>query len=142
MARTPDSPGARAQRLLPALFLGWAAGMRTFSAPAALALRDRPLNAARRAVLVAAAGELLADKLPSIPSRLERRGLTGRLLSGSISGQLAAGPAGAATGAVAALSSAFAGHAARARFPGPLAAVCEDGLAIALAALGAARPGR
>ena len=125
-----------------ALLLGLAAGLRTFSAPAALALRTRPLNAPRRLVLVVAAGELVADKLPSMPSRLARRGLTGRLLSSAISGQLVAGTAGAARGAGAALASALAGHTARRRSPGWVAAVCEDGLAIALASAGAARSAR
>jgi uncharacterized membrane protein len=125
-----------------ALLLGLAAGLRTFSAPAALALRGGSLNAPRRLVLVAAAGELVADKLPSMPSRLERRGLSGRLLSSAISGQLVAGPAGAARGASAALASAVAGHTARGRSRGWVAAICEDGLAIALASAGAARSGR
>ena len=93
-------------------------------------------------MLLAAAGELIADKLPSMPSRLGRRGLTGRLLSSAISGQLVAGRAGAANGAGAALASAVAGHTARGRAPGWIAAVCEDGVAIALAAAGAARAAR
>lgn len=125
-----------------ALLLGLAAGLRTFSAPAALALRGRPLSAPRRAVLAAAAGELVADKLPSMPSRLGRRGLNGRLLSSAISGQLVAGPEGAARGAGAALVSAVAGHTLRERSPGWVAAVCEDGLAIALASAGAVRAKR
>ncbi len=125
-----------------ALLLGLAAGLRTFSAPAALALRTRPLSAPRRAVLAAAAGELIADKLPSMPSRLGRRGLSGRLLSSAVSGQLVAGPRGAVRGALAALAGALAGHTARGRSPGWVAAVCEDGMAIALASAGAARSGR
>ncbi len=125
-----------------ALLLGLAAGLRTFSAPAALALRAPTLGAPQRIVLLGAAGELIADKLPAMPSRLGRRGLTGRLLSSAISGQLVGGPAGAANGAGAALASALAGHTARGRAPGWLAAVCEDGLAIALASAGAARAAR
>jgi uncharacterized membrane protein len=122
-----------------ALLLGLAAGLRTFSAPAALALGDRPLDAPRRLVLLVAAGELIADKLPSMPSRLSRRGRNGRLLSSAISGQLVAGPAGASCAAAAALASAVAGHTVRGRSPGWLTAVSEDGLAIALASAGAAR---
>jgi uncharacterized membrane protein len=125
-----------------ALLLGLAVGLRAFSAPAALALRARHLNAPRRAVLLGAAGELIADKLPSTPSRLSRRGLRGRLVSGAISGQLVAGRAGALTSAAAALVSAFAGHAFRTRAPGWRAAVCEDATAIALASAGAARSQR
>jgi uncharacterized membrane protein len=125
-----------------ALLLGLAAGLRTFSAPTALALRNRPLGARSRALLVVAAGELVADKLPSMPSRLASRGLGARLLSGALSGQLVAGPAGALRAASAALASAVAGHAARGRSPGWGAAVCEDAAAIALASTGAARSAR
>jgi uncharacterized membrane protein len=125
-----------------ALLLGLAAGMRTFSAPAAFALRGRPLNGPRIAVVVASVGEMIADKLPSTPSRLEPRGLIGRLISGAVAGQSGTGAAGAATGVGAALAGAFAGHAARVKFPGRTAALVEDGLAIALANIGAARSAR
>lgn len=122
-----------------AALLGFATGLRAFSAPAALALRHRPLNAPRRVVLAAAVGELVADKLPSTPSRLERRGLTGRLLSSAFAGHSVAGPAGAATGAACAVTSAVAGNRARAAVSSPLGAFAEDWLAIALATLGATR---
>jgi uncharacterized membrane protein len=134
-------PSASNRQLRSATLLGVACGLRTFSAPAALALRARPLSGPRRLVLVAALGELVADKLPSMPSRLARRGLTGRLLSSSASGGSVAGPAGAATAALAALASAVAGNRARAAIASPLAAFAEDGLAIALASIGAARRG-
>jgi uncharacterized membrane protein len=124
-----------------AVLLGLAAGLRAFSAPSALALRHRPLNGPRRALLLAAAGELVADKLPTTPSRLDRRGLSGRVLSSAISGQLVAGPTGAARSVSAALASAVAGATVRGRAPGILAALCEDGVAIALASAGAARSG-
>ncbi len=120
-----------------AALLGCAAGLRAFSAPAALVLRERPLNALRRAVLAAAVGELIADKLPSMPSRLQRRGLTGRIFSSAYAGHSVAGRAGAATGVTSALTSAVAGHRARAAVSSPLAAFAEDWLAIALATLGA-----
>ncbi len=94
---------AASRRRDAALLLGLAVGLRTFSGPAALALRTRPLDAPRRLLLLAAGGELVADKLPGIPSRLSRRGLRGRLLSSAISGRLAAGPRGAAASAAAAL---------------------------------------
>jgi uncharacterized membrane protein len=129
-------PPVSASEQRSAVLLGLAVGMRTFSAPAALTLRKRPLNAPRRVVLVAACGELLADKLPSTPSRLESRGLIGRLLSSAIAGRIVAGRRGAATGAVAALISAVAGSRARTTLASPLTAYAEDGLAIALAALG------
>jgi uncharacterized membrane protein len=125
-----------------AILLGLAAGLRTFSAPAALALRKRPLGAAGRLLLLAAAVEMIADKLPSMPSRLARRGLTGRLLSSTASGHLVAGRAGARSSAGAALASAVCGNRARGTFAGFLSAVAEDAIAIALATLGAARSRR
>lgn len=130
-------PSASNRQLRSAALLGLACGLRTFSAPAALALCERPLNAPRRAVLLAALGELVADKLPSMPSRLKRRGLTGRLLSSSATGASIAGPLGAVTAASAALASAVAGNRARSAIVSPLAAFAEDGLAIALASIGA-----
>lgn len=130
------SPGPQIRS---AALLGFATGLRAFSAPAALVLRRRPLNAPRRIVLVAAAGELIADKLPSTPSRLERRGLTARILSGAFAGLSVAGPAGAATGVASSVTSAFAGHRARAAVSSPLGAFVEDWIAIALATLGASR---
>jgi uncharacterized membrane protein len=133
---------ATRQRTDAAVLLGLAAGLRTFSAPAALALRRRPLDRPRRLLLLAAGGELIADKLPSMPSRLSTRGLAARLLSSAVSGHLVAGPAGAARGAGAALASTVAGHTARGRAPGWVAAACEDGVAIALASAGAARSAR
>jgi uncharacterized membrane protein len=132
-------PASARPHLRSAALLGLAAGLRTFSAPAALALRRRELNAPRRIVLVAAAGELLADKLPLMPSRLARRGLTGRLCSSAFAGNKVAGPAGAATAAASALTSAVAGRRARAAISSPLGAFAEDWLAIALATLGASR---
>ncbi len=125
-----------------ALLLGLASGLRTFSAPAALALRARRLNRPRRAVLLAAGGELVADKLPAMPSRLARRGLTGRLIAGALCGRRVAGPSGAAAAAAGALAAAVTGHAVRARRPGIATAMGEDALAFALASAGAARARR
>jgi uncharacterized membrane protein len=132
-------PVSARPHLRSAALLGLAAGLRTFSAPAALALRRRPLTKPARAVLAAAVGELVADKLPSMPSRLERRGLSGRVLSSAFAGHDVAGRAGAATGVACALTSAVAGSRARAAVSSPLCAFAEDWLAIALATLGAGR---
>jgi uncharacterized membrane protein len=126
-------------QLRSAALLGFAAGLRAFSAPAALALRSRPLTKPGRAVLVAAAGELVADKLPSTPSRLERRGLSGRIFSSAFAGHAVAGRTGAATSVACALTGAVAGNRARAAVSSPLAAFAEDWLAISLATLGASR---
>ena len=133
---------AQSRQTQASVLLGLATGLRAFSAPSALALRHRPLNGPRRALLLAALGELVADKLPATPSRLDRRGLTGRVLSSAISGQLVAGPSGAVRCVSAALASAGAGSTVRGRAPGIAAALCEDGVAIALATAGAATAGR
>jgi uncharacterized membrane protein len=129
-------PPVSASEQRSAVLLGLAVGLRTFSAPAALALRERPLNGPRRVLLVAACVELLADKLPSTPSRLESRGLLGRLLSSAIAGRIVAGRRGAATATAAALIGAVAGNRARNTLASPFTAYAEDGLAIALATLG------
>jgi uncharacterized membrane protein len=132
-------PHSAGSQIRSAALLGLASGLRAFSAPAALVLRRRPLTGPARAVLAAAAGELIADKLPSMPSRLQRRGLTGRVLSSAFAGHSVAGPAGAVTGVVSAVTSAVAGHRARAAISSPLGAFAEDWIAIALATLGASR---
>lgn len=133
---------AQAHRRDAAILLGLAAGLRTFSAPAALALSRRAPGGPRSALLAAAAAELIADKLPAMPSRLSRRGLLARLASSSISGGVVAGRPGALSGAGAALIGAVCGHRARGAFAGVPAALAEDGLALALASLGAARAAR
>jgi hypothetical protein len=133
-----DSPSRQTEA---AVLLGLATGLRSFSAASALALRRRPLNAPRRLLLLAAGGELIADKLPSTPSRLSRRGLTGRIVSSAICGQLVDGPAGAARGVGAAIAAAVAGYSLRSRAAGLLPALCEDAVAIGLASAGAARAG-
>ncbi len=135
-------PTSATNRRDAAILLGLATGLRTFSAPAALALHKRPLGPAQRLLLVAAAGELIADKLPAMTSRLSRRGLAGRILSSSVSGALVGGGPGAGSSAAAALASAVCGNRARASFGGRSCALAEDGAAIALAMLGAARAGR
>jgi uncharacterized membrane protein len=129
--------------LVSAFALGLVAGLRTFTAPAALFL-------ARGGILgivlgVAALGELIGDKLPQIPSRTSPPALIARIVSGAIVGFLIVGTGGglAVTGAVAgvagSLVGAFVGRAARmaaiARI-GPIpAALIEDVIAVGLAAL-------
>jgi uncharacterized membrane protein len=103
----------------------------------------------RRLLVAAAAGELVADKLPSTPSRLEPPGLVARLVMGGLAAGLFArtrqapwAPA-AALGASSAAVSAKVGHDVRARLanyaPDPAIAVVEDALALALATTGASR---
>jgi uncharacterized membrane protein len=124
------------------VLLGLATGLRSFSAPAALVLRNRRLNGLGGAVLLAAAAELIADKLPATQSRLAYRALTARLLNSALTGWRVAGPTGITAGAAAALASAVAGHRLRQEHRSPLVAVTEDAIAAALATSGARQASR
>ena len=121
-----------------ALLLGLGGGLRSFAPPVALAVHGRgPLaGPARFIAFGAAAGELIADKLPQMPSRWSPRGLSLRLGFSSGGGRLLAGPPGAAVAAAAALASAFAGSHARASVHDRrwqlAAAVAEDALSYSL----------
>jgi uncharacterized membrane protein len=98
---------------------------------------------------VAAAGELVADKLPNTPSRLTPPGIAARVVLGALAAGLfadarrASWPSAAAIGATSAVAAAKAGHDVRARLalqaPDPAVAVLEDALALGLAAAGASR---
>jgi len=152
----PETP-APAQ-LGPAAALGAATGMRSTVALAALILRRNDglpaalrHPAARVAAAIAGASELVIDKLPMTPSRLEPPGLAGRVVSASLAAAVLARsghqrpiPAMAMASA-AALAAAKVGHDARAvlarHLPDPAVAVAEDALAIGLATLGS-RPHR
>jgi len=120
--------------------LGASAGLRTFTPLCALALaRYGPASRASRAAAALAFGELVADKLPRTPSRLQPPALAGRVASGAAAGGAVAGPAGACVGGAAALAASCAGAGARAALvrasglPDPAIAVVEDALAITLA---------
>jgi uncharacterized membrane protein len=142
-------------RTLSSSFLvGSATGLRSQMGLAAVVIRtDKDglpawlrTSAAARSVTVAAGAELVADKLPGTPSRLSPAGLVGRLVFGGLAAGLLAyaqkGPVvpAAALGSAAALLAAKVGHDLRARagqkVPDPVAAVAEDGVAIALAMAG------
>jgi uncharacterized membrane protein len=102
----------------------------------------------RRVLVAAAAGELIADKLPNTPSRLEPAGIVGRLVLGALAASLyaqtrrAPWPPAAAIGAASAIAAAKIGHDLRAqlatRVPDPAVAVVEDTVALGLATEGAA----
>jgi uncharacterized membrane protein len=103
----------------------------------------------RRVLVAAAVGELIADKLPNTPSRLEPQGIVGRLVLGGLAAGLFAQtrrapwlPA-AGMGAVSAIVAAKIGHDLRAQLakqvPDPAVAVAEDAVALGLAAEGAGR---
>jgi uncharacterized membrane protein len=79
-----------------AALLGLATGGRSMSGLAALALTNRSTSGAlgsrwiRRLAGTAAAGELVGDKLPQVPSRLQPQGLLPRLALGAIAGTVLA----------------------------------------------------
>ena len=109
----------------------------------ALAVHGRgPLAFGRFIAFGAGAGELIADKLPQMPSRWSRRGLSLRLAFSSRGGRVLAGPPGAAVAAAAALASAFLGSHARASVHDRrwqfAAAVAEDVLSYSLVLTAAA----
>ena len=129
---------------------GAATGLRTTAALGALVIADAPGLPAPmrgdRAPLVAGlavAGELVVDKLPMTPSRLEARGLAGRVVAAGLAGAvLARGARESALPAVlvaaaAAVAAARVGHDARAALAeraNPFAiAAAEDGVALVLA---------
>lgn len=87
--------------LLKTIALGWIAGMRSMSAPAVLShhlaktqprhLRGTLFNilalpGVASALKLAAGAELVGDKLPSIPARIEPMPLIGRAASGAFVG--------------------------------------------------------
>jgi len=139
--------------IVASMLLGAASGLRSQLGVAAVVARSdsslpqilrRPLT--RRLLMVAAAGELIADKLPATPSRLAPPGIASRLLLGALAAGLFAEtqrapwrPA-AAIGATSAALAAKLGHDLRARLarhaPDPAVAVVEDAVAVGLAAAG------
>jgi len=122
--------------------LGFVSGLRTFTSVAAVLLVRGGLWGIVAAI--AAAGEYVADVLPSTPSRTGPVGLTARIVSAAFVGftiaSIHGGPAlvGAIAGVVGAVIGAFGGHAARVaaivRIAAYPAAIAEDLVAIGLAA--------
>ena len=139
--------------MLDSVFLGAASGLRSQLGVAAVVVRsDRSLPSvvrsswAKRVFVAGAALELVVDKLPVTPSRLEARGIVARLALGALAAGLSARtrhagwfPA-AAIGASSAAVAARVGHDVRARLahhvPDPAVAVVEDVVALTLAAAG------
>jgi uncharacterized membrane protein len=138
--------------------LGFATGLRG-AMPMALLLRAAEADGSitrlpgwlrrapgARTSLLLAAGELVADKLPMTPSRLQPGALFGRVMSGAAVGIAAASRAGGTPvlggllGAGGALAGAYAGYHARqalgrAGVPDPVCGVVEDGVTIGLGLL-------
>ena len=119
-----------------ATLAGFACGLRTFSGPLVLA-RRAPVRAF---LAFAAAGELVGDKLPSVPSRTAPGPLALRVAAGAFCGHVFAGRAGLVAGAAGAAAGSFAGQRARGLLtertgrPDAVFAVAEDTVAYALAA--------
>src|ERR1700744_2481492 len=84
--------------------LGTVTGARTFLAPAARARRGRLGKVAKSAVPPLALGEIVGDKLPMAPPRVEGPGLVGRVVSGATSGRVSGGARGARGGGAVALA--------------------------------------
>jgi uncharacterized membrane protein len=138
----------RTRRGLPAAIgLGIAGGMRTFVPAATIALRDRRPQSRllRTTIVLASAGELAADKLPSIPSRTEPASLAARFAGSGAVGWNCAGPIGGLLAGATALGSAFLTHRVRSDagrqtgLPDPAIAVAEDALALLIACVATRR---
>ena len=137
-----------------ALLIGCVAGLRTFTAPALVSWAAHLgwLNVSEtwlsflgavwtpRILTLLAVGELVADQLPSMPSRTATAGFAGRIVSGAISGA-AVGTAGGTivggliAGIAGAVIGTLGGHAFRARLAALFrrdrpAAFIEDAIAI------------
>lgn len=138
-----------------AAVMGVVAGMRSMAAPAMMGRLahsgDFPVShseisffncpKAAYTMMVLAAGEAIADKLPFMPKRTKSWSLVGRMLSGALSGAAVCSArkksvaAGAALGAAAAVGATFAAHKLRERaveglhIPDAAIAVVEDVIA-------------
>jgi uncharacterized membrane protein len=119
---------------------GLASSMRAFAGPGMLAARGRISGKPRVAVLLAATGELAADKSPKATDRTDLPALLARVAAGGYTGREIAGAPGAAAGSVSAAVGTYATWRARALvvratgLPDPVVAVGEDLLAYSLAA--------
>jgi len=116
--------------------MGAVCGLRTFTGPAIIA---EGAGAGRNALMLLAAGELIADKLPFMPNRTDAPGLAARFISGAFCGMAIAGRrkrservlSGIVAG-TAALAAAYAGYQYRKRvkLPPLAAALIEDAVAV------------
>jgi uncharacterized membrane protein len=126
--------------------LGTVTGARTFLAPAALALRGRLGNVAKFAMPPLALGEIVGDKLPMAPPRVEGPGLVGRVVSGAISGRVSGGSPGLRAGAAFALAATYPSQTLRASIvkhtpiPDIACAVPEDLIGATIAFLASTEP--
>jgi uncharacterized membrane protein len=150
------SPAPLTLAIVGAFAIGVVCGLRSLTAPATtawashqgwLTVAGTPFafmgsTAAVAIFTLLALAELVADKLPSTPSRTAPPGLIGRILLGALSGAVLAGAGGVAfglgavLGAAGGVAGAFAGYQARTRLVKALSvpdfaiAVVEDVVAI------------
>ncbi len=142
--------------LLFAFLIGFFGGLRSLTAPAAVAWAaylgwlslEYPFSligsiASVAAFTLFAAGEIVVDKLPKTPSRTEAMGLIARILLGALTGAcIAAGGAqgvipGALVGALGGVVGCFGGYKARTQLvkasgnPDIYIALLEDAVAVA-----------
>lgn len=116
--------------------------MRTFAGPAMLAAHGRITGKPRIVVLLAAAGELAADKSPKAPDRTDVPAVVGRTLAAAYTGREIAAAPGATAGALSAVAGSYAWWRARGLvvgttgLPDPVVAIGEDLLAMGFAAIG------
>jgi uncharacterized membrane protein len=128
------------ETLIPLALLSAASGARTFAGVAAVSPRSP--------VPVLAAGELIYDKVPTVPSRLEPALLFGRIAAGALVGVVVGGRTrqsrarSAVVGGLVALASAHATYRLRRalskRLPAVAAALIEDAFVVGAAVAGAA----
>ena len=132
MKKSASSP--RPAKFWPVLGFATLAGMRSMSAPAFLShyltqhptrnLRFSPLRVLQKPLVatgfrLAAAGEMVADKLPSTPDRIAPPVLLGRLLSGALVGaawyksRRGSSATGALVGGLGAVAATFVSYALR-----------------------------
>ena len=121
-----------------ALGIGAVCGLRTMTGPASVLSASK--NGWARVLPLLALGELIADKLPNIPSRTMPPALAARAVSGGLCGWFLAtadgesGPFGAALGVAGAVAGTFLGSsyraaAAKAHIPDLIPALFEDAVA-------------
>ena len=140
LAQLRDVHNETRETLIPLTLLAAASGARTMSGVAAIA----PGSAARLVAL----GELIADKVSSIPDRVDRAPLLGRVAAGAVVGAMIGGRTGrnrgesAIIGGLVAFASAHATYRMRRalseRLPAVVAALVEDAIVVGAAVTGGA----